>query len=131
MLGSGSVASITLFLFAQLFLMGVVFAPMGAFLPELFPTRVRYTGASVTYNLGGIFGASFAPYIAQTLVAEGGLGWVGAYLTAASVVSLGAVLLIGETSSADLVRGNAASTVDSSASTLRGARSSTPAAGPP
>lgn len=131
MLGSGSVAVITLFLFAQLFLMGAVFAPMGAFLPELFPTRVRYTGASVTYNLAGILGASFAPYIAQTLVAEGGLGWVGAYLTAASVVSLGAVLLIGETSSADLVRGNAASTIDSSASSLRGARSSTPAAGPP
>jgi metabolite-proton symporter len=104
LLGSGSVAIITLFLFTQLFLMGLIFAPMGAYLPELFPTRVRYTGASVTYNLGGILGASLAPYIAQTLVAQGGLGWVGAYLTAAALVSFIAVLLIGETSNADLRR---------------------------
>ena len=95
---------ITLFLFIQLSLMGVIFAPMGAYLPELFPTRVRYTGASVTYNLGGIFGASLAPYIAQTLVAQGRLAWVGAYLTAAALVSLVAVLLIGETRRADLRR---------------------------
>jgi MFS family permease len=66
---------IGLFLFVQLFLMGVTFAPMGAFLPELFPTRVRYTGASVTYNLAGVLGASFAPFIAQTLAAKGGIGW--------------------------------------------------------
>jgi metabolite-proton symporter len=104
LLGSGSVAMITLFLFIQLSLMGVIFAPMGAYLPELFPTRVRYTGASVTYNLGGIFGASFAPYIAQTLVAQGRLAWVGAHLTVAAAVSLIAVLLIGETRRADLRR---------------------------
>jgi len=102
MLGSGSTLTITLFLFGELFLMGVIFAPMGAFLPELFPTRVRYTGASVTYNLGGILGASFAPYIAQRLADAGGLNWVGAYLSAAALVSLIAVLAIGETGGADL-----------------------------
>ncbi len=102
MLGSGSTLVITLFLFGQLFLMGVIFAPMGAYLPELFPTRVRYTGASVTYNLGGILGASFAPYIAQKLVGQGGLAWVGAYLTVTSLVSFGAVLAIGETAGVDL-----------------------------
>jgi MFS family permease len=103
-LGSASVAVVTLFLFVQLFLAGVIFAPMGAYLPELFPTRVRYTGASVAYNLAGILGASFAPYIAQAMAARGGLGWVGAYLTVMSLVSLGAVLLIGETANADLAR---------------------------
>jgi metabolite-proton symporter len=102
MLGSGSVTTITLFLFAELFLMGVIFAPMGAYLPELFPTRVRYTGASVTYNLGGILGASFAPLIAQTLADAGGLNWVGAYLTAAALLSFTAVVLIGETADVDL-----------------------------
>jgi metabolite-proton symporter len=101
-LGSASMPIIGLFLFVQLFLMGVTFAPMGAFLPELFPTRVRYTGASVTYNLAGVLGASFAPYIAQTLAAKGGLGWVGGYLTVVSLLSLGAVVLIGETAGTDL-----------------------------
>lgn len=103
MLSSGSTGLIVLLLFGQLFVMGVIFAPMGAYLPELFPTRVRYTGASLTYNLGGILGASFAPYIAQRLAIQGGLGWVGAYLTIASLVSLVAVLLIGETAGVDLL----------------------------
>ncbi len=102
LLGSTSIPLITVFLFGELFLMGLIFAPMGALLPELFPTRVRYTGASVTYNLGGILGASFAPYIAQTLATQGGLGWVGGYLTAAAVISFCAVLAIGETRDVDL-----------------------------
>ena len=41
--------------------MGLTFAPLGALLPELFPTNVAYTGASIAYNLGGILGASLAP----------------------------------------------------------------------
>ena len=97
MLGSGSALLITAFLALELFLMGAAFAPMGALLPELFPTRVRYTGAGAAYNLGGILGASFAPYIAQKLVAYGGLAFVGAYITAAAGISLGAVILMRET----------------------------------
>lgn len=94
---AGSALAITAFLALELFLMGVIFGPMGAFLPELFPTRVRYTGASVAYNLGGIVGASFAPYLAQKLVMAGGLPWVGGYVTAAALVSLVALLAAGET----------------------------------
>jgi hypothetical protein len=48
--------------------MGLTFAPLGALLPEFFPTPVAYTGASVAYNLGGILGASLAPYLAQLLL---------------------------------------------------------------
>ena len=88
---------ITAFLSLELFLMGAAFAPMGALLPELFPARVRYTGAGAAYNLGGILGASFAPYIAQKLVAYGGLAFVGGYITAAAGISLGAVILMRET----------------------------------
>jgi hypothetical protein len=58
---------------------------------------VRYTGASVTYNVGGILGASFAPYIAQRLANLGGLHWVGGYLTAAAILSFVAVLALRET----------------------------------
>lgn len=97
MLNSGSPVFITAFLSLELFLMGACFAPMGALLPELFPARVRYTGAGAAYNLGGILGASFAPYIAQKLVAYGGLAFVGAYITAAAGISLGAVVLMRET----------------------------------
>ncbi len=102
MLGSGSYLQITAFLSLELFLMGATFAPMGALLPELFPTRVRYTGAGTAYNLGGILGASFAPYIAQKLVNAGGLAWVGGYVSVAAAVSLTAVWLMQETRGSDL-----------------------------
>ncbi|MFK8331607.1 MFS transporter [Pseudomonas sp. BJa5] len=102
LLTSGSTAGVALFLAIELFLMGVTFAPMGALLPELFPTHVRYTGASAAYNLGGIVGASAAPFFAQKLVAMGGLSWVGGYVSAAAVLSLIAVLCLKETRHSDL-----------------------------
>ncbi|WP_455894060.1 MFS transporter [Pseudomonas palmensis] len=102
LLTSGSTAGVALFLAIELFLMGVTFAPMGALLPELFPTHVRYTGASAAYNLGGIVGASAAPFFAQKLVAMGGLSWVGGYVSAAAVLSLIAVLCLKETRHTEL-----------------------------
>jgi metabolite-proton symporter len=101
--GSGQVGAIALFLIIELFLMGVTFAPMGALLPELFPTNVRYTGAGVAYNLGGILGASVAPYIAQLLANRGGLAYVGGYVSAAAALSLVSVLLMRETRHDSLV----------------------------
>ena len=97
MLESGSPLLITAFLSLELFLMGATFAPMGALLPELFPPALRYTGAGTAYNLGGILGASFAPYIAQRLVTEGGLSWVGGYVSLAAAISMLAVYLMLET----------------------------------
>ncbi len=97
MLESGSPLLITAFLSLELLLMGTTFAPMGALLPELFPSELRYTGAGTAYNLGGIIGASFAPYVAQRLVAMGGLAWVGGYVSLAAAISLLAVFLIRET----------------------------------
>lgn len=94
---SGSLMVMAAYIALALFLMGITFGPMGALLPELFPTPVRYTGAAVAYNLGGILGASFAPYLAQQLVASGGLAWVGAYISTAALVSLVAVVLLAET----------------------------------
>ncbi len=97
MLESGSPLIVTAFLSLELFLMGATFAPMGALLPELFPSELRYTGAGTAYNLGGILGASFAPYIAQRLVTEGGLAWVGGYISLAAAISLIAAYLMRET----------------------------------
>ncbi|MDO8291242.1 MAG: MFS transporter [Gallionella sp.] len=102
MLGSGSTWQITAFLSIELFLMGATFAPMGALLPELFPTAVRYTGAGAAYNLGGILGASLAPYLAQQLVLHGGLAWVGGYISVAAAISLLAVLMMRETRDREL-----------------------------
>ena len=103
MLNSGSIVQITAFLSLELFLMGATFAPMGALLPELFPTAVRYTGAGAAYNLGGILGASLAPYAAQQLVQHGGLAWVGGYISAAAAISLLAAWLVHETRHQELV----------------------------
>ncbi|MDD2660470.1 MAG: MFS transporter [Methylococcales bacterium] len=97
MLESGSPLIITAFLSLELLLMGATFAPMGALLPELFPVAIRYTGAGTAYNLGGILGASFAPYIAQRLVTLGGLAWVGGYVSLAAAISLLAVFFMRET----------------------------------
>ena len=97
MLGSDEPALVLGFLCLALFAMGWIFGPMGALLPELFPTRVRYTGASVTYNLAGIVGASGAPLAAQWLVGWGGIGSVGLYLALAAGISLAAVAAMPET----------------------------------
>jgi metabolite-proton symporter len=102
-LTAGSMSMLFAFLALELFLMGVTFAPLGALLPELFPTRLRYSGASIAYNLGGILGASLAPYIAQLLVDAGGLSWVGYYLSGAAVISFASVYSMRETRGADLL----------------------------
>ncbi len=93
MLGSGSLVTIWLFLSLALFTMGFVYGPLGAYLPELYPARVRYTGASLAFNVGGILGGGLAPLLAQTLAERGGLGLVGVYLGAAATLSLLALLL--------------------------------------
>ncbi len=85
------------FLSAALGTMGLTFAPLGALLPELFPTEVRYTGAASAYNLGGILGASFAPSLAQVLEAAGGVAWVGYYIAGAAAISFVAILGMRET----------------------------------
>jgi len=76
-------------------LMGLTYAPLGTFLSELFPVEVRYTGASITFNLAGIIGASLAPYIATSLAISHGLGAVGLYLAVMAAVSLTALLVSG------------------------------------
>jgi len=78
-------------------LMGLTYGPLGTVLSELFPTSVRYTGSSLTFNFAGIFGASLAPYIATWLAKTYGLRYVGYYLSAAAVLTLIALLATRET----------------------------------
>ncbi|WP_412058415.1 MFS transporter [Bartonella sp. DGB2] len=69
-------------------IMGLTYAPIGATLTSPFPTAVRYTGASITFNLAGIAGASIAPYIAEYLVQNFGPAYIGYYLLLSSFISL-------------------------------------------
>jgi metabolite-proton symporter len=91
---SDSALSVVIFLALGLGLMGLTYGPLGTALSELFPTSVRYTGASLTFNLAGIVGASLAPYVATWLATNYGLAYVGYYLTAAGALTLAALLLI-------------------------------------
>ena len=93
MFGSGSSLQVTVFLSLGLGLMGMTYGPLGTMLSELFPAEVRYTGASLTFNLAGILGASLAPYAATWLATNYGLQYVGYYLSGAAVISLVALLL--------------------------------------
>jgi metabolite-proton symporter len=78
-------------------LVGLVYGPLGTVLSELFPTSVRYSGSSLTFNLAGIFGASLAPSIATSLARAYGLPFVGYYLSAGAVLSLIGLLATRET----------------------------------
>jgi MFS family permease len=88
-------ALVQAFLIFGFALMGTTFGPMGAVLPELFPTNVRYTGSAISYNVSSILGAALAPIVAVALwAAAGGNPWlVGIYLSASGVLTLIAVWL--------------------------------------
>ncbi|MEV7693235.1 MFS transporter [Microbacterium sp. NPDC089189] len=91
------------FLIFGFVLMGATFGPMGALLPELFPTNVRYTGSAISYNVSSILGAAVAPSIALGLwAAADGQPWlVGLYLSGSAVLTLIALLLSKETKDID------------------------------
>jgi metabolite-proton symporter len=78
-------------------LMGMTYGPLGTLLSELFPTSVRYTGSSLTFNLAGIFGASLAPYLATWLAKTHGLQFVGYYLTGCALLTILGLWLSKET----------------------------------
>ncbi|SEQ46888.1 metabolite-proton symporter [Devosia sp. YR412] len=98
LLGAGNVYGVLGFLCIGFALMGMTYGPLGTALAAPFPTSVRYTGASLTFNLGGIFGASFAPYIATWLANTYGLHTVGYYMIIAAVITLIAFGLIRQSS---------------------------------
>jgi MFS family permease len=95
-LGGGNLWQICAYMATILYMMGFVYGPLGAWLPGLFPARVRYTGASIGFNVGGILGGAFLPAIAASLTAGGGLVWVGYYLGGVALVSLIALSLLRE-----------------------------------
>ena len=94
LLQSGSDWGVLAFLALGLGAMGLTYGPCGTILAEMFPTTVRYTGASLAFNLAGILGASPAPYIATRLGERYGLASVGWYLAGMGVLTLLGLLMV-------------------------------------
>jgi metabolite-proton symporter len=88
LLGSSDSINILITLSIGMALMGFTYGPLGTILSELYPTNVRYTGSSLSFNLAGIVGASFAPFIALWLSSTYGIAYVGYYLALAAMISL-------------------------------------------
>ena len=99
--GQGNVAGVMVFLCVGFVLMGGLFGPCGAYLPELFPANVRYSGAGLAYNLASILGGAFAPTIATALVQQFGIMALGWYLGGMSALALVALFLIKESKDMD------------------------------
>ncbi|MAQ81935.1 MAG: MFS transporter [Maritimibacter sp.] len=94
MLGGG-LAGIYGFVTVGMFLMGLTYGVIGAALAAPFPTHVRYTGSSLTFNFAGIFGASLAPYAATYLQSTYGLSHVGYYMLGAAAITMACILAMG------------------------------------
>lgn len=105
LLGSGSVVGAFAFMALALLAMGFVYGPLGAWLPGLFPARVRYTGTSLAFNLGGVVGGGLTPALAQLMAERGGLVPVGAYLAGAAILSAIGLLVAGHDRTAGEVLG--------------------------
>ena len=102
-LSGGGIVGVMAWLILGFTLMGLTFGPMGATLPELFATNVRYTGSGVSYNVASIIGAAIAPYIAVALwtAAGGSTVLVGVYLAVAGVITFVALRLSKESRDVD------------------------------
>ncbi|KAA8816323.1 MFS transporter [Bifidobacterium callitrichos] len=97
-----NVVTVMIFLCVGFALMGGLFGPCGAYLPELFPTNVRYSGAGLSYNLAAILGGAFAPTIATALVqSTGSVVSVGWYMAIMAALALIALFLIKESKDKD------------------------------
>ena len=92
-LASGSLVTVFLTLAAALFIMGFAYGPLGGWLPNLFPVRLRYTAISVAFNGGGILGGAVTPIAAQVLAEQGHGAQAGWLLSVAGAITLAGVLL--------------------------------------
>lgn len=103
LLASGNAGSIILALVVGLVLHGVMYGPQAAMMAELFPTRIRYSGASISYQFTAIIAGSLAPIIAVWLYRSYGSATpVALYVAAGCVISAVATLLARETKGLEL-----------------------------
>lgn len=82
--------------------LGMQYGPQAAFYTELFSTKVRYSGASLGYQIGAILGGAFAPSLAVLLWKEYGIIYVSVYIAVAALITIGSVLMLTETHGTDI-----------------------------
>jgi metabolite-proton symporter len=106
LLDTGRFALIVLSAVAALFLHAAMYGPQAAFIAEMFPTRVRYSGASMGYQLAGILGGAVAPIVSTALLGRYH-SWhpVAVYVFAMLAITALCVLIAPETSQIDLETG--------------------------
>ena len=99
LLNTGNALAITLaMVIAVSLIYGMTGAPMAIFLPELFETRMRYSGSAIGYHIGSMVNAGPVPFIAAALFTWAGGSWaLSAYLAVAAVLTLVAVAAARET----------------------------------
>ena len=102
--GQHNVLGMFLFLGVGFVIMGTLYGPVGAVLPELFPTKVRYSGAGITYNLAAVVGAAVAPSVTTWLIASFGAHAAGLYMFVLAVASVVAWLTTKETKDVDYTK---------------------------
>ena len=94
---TGNFWLITLAVTFGLGFLGMMYGPQAAFFTELFSTEVRYSGATLGYQLGAIIGGAFAPTIAAKLWTDFDIFWVSVYIAIASILTLISVMSLTET----------------------------------
>lgn len=76
---------------------GLAYGPLGAYLPELFAPRFRYTGAGLSYNIATVLGGAITPIVASQLIGRFGPFSIGIYMAALCAISLVSLLFSKET----------------------------------
>ena len=103
LLDTGNPVLISLSFTVGMVIFAMLFGPMGAYLPELFGTRLRYSGAAVSYNLGGVIGGGLGPTIATQLLILTGVSWsISLYMLLMSIIGFVSVLFLSETYLSDI-----------------------------
>lgn len=102
LLDTGSAAMFAVGIAGTYALLGVSYGPLASFIPEIFATRYRYSGAGLAFNLGGIIGGAVPPLISGALLAAYGSWAIGLMMAVLVLASLVSTFLLPETLGADL-----------------------------
>lgn len=103
LLNAGTATLITVAVVGGLVLHSLIYGPMAAWFVELFPTRVRYSGASISHQVASLAGGAVAPLISVAILsATGATTWIVGYVLGALVLSLLGALVLRETKAIDL-----------------------------
>ncbi|WP_257226548.1 MFS transporter [Rhodococcus opacus] len=118
-ISAGHIASYAVGVFFLQAAVGAAYGPLAAYLPELFATQYRYTGAGLAYNIATVLGASLTPIIATILISNYGVWTVTVYLAAICLITLACLAASGETARTGLVTSPAAEPVSTNPTFLK------------